>query len=105
MTPSAYTYPLSIHSWKTTSGPIIIRCAQSGHLIGTFPLEFVLNSGVATWDFILSTVLRLIIVLQQHAPVIRNGHGDIMEASSPIHPGEYRLEHTGTRSPLSSSVL
>lgn len=92
MTTSTQSYPLSVHSWKGSSGSVIIRCARSGHPIATFPLEFILESGVGSWAFISAVVLRLVAVFHEDRAVIRDQNGAVMQHGSPIYSGEYKFE-------------
>lgn len=94
-TTSQHRYPLAIHSWKPSSGPLIVQCLHSGDIIGTFPLDFVLASGVSSWTYILSVVLYLVDAQDQSQSVLRDAAGAIVEPNDPILPGVFSFEQIG----------
>jgi hypothetical protein len=99
---SPHRYPLAVHSWKTSSGSLIVQCLHSGDIIGTFPLEFVLSSGIIPWTYIKSVVAHLVEAPDHFPPVFRDDAGVIMEANDPIRPGVFTFEQIGASGTLSS---
>jgi hypothetical protein len=100
-TNSPQRYPLAVHSWKTSPGSLIVQCLYSGDIIGTFPLGFVLSSGIIPWTYIKSVVLHLVETQEHYPPVFRDDAGVIMEADDPVRPGVFTFEQIGTSGTLS----
>jgi hypothetical protein len=101
-TNSPHRYPLAIHSWKTSAGSLIVQRLHSVETIGTFPLDYVLSSGVIPWKFIKTGVLHLVEARDPFPPVFCDDTGVIMEANDPIRPGVFTSEQIGASDTLSS---
>jgi hypothetical protein len=93
--PPQQRYPLAVHSWKTSAGPIIIRCLHSGIIIGTFPLEFVALSGRNSWNYILFVISHLVVAAELHTSLLRDSEGIDMDPQCTVHAGDFTYEQIG----------
>jgi hypothetical protein len=89
------TYLLTVHSWKTSSEPILIRCSRTEELIASFPLEFVQRSGDDSWQYVLDVVNQLVELSPGHPPTIRDSAGVPVQMAEHVSGGIYWYEQAG----------
>lgn len=90
------TYPLAVHSWRSTRGPLLIRHANTSSLIATFPVEFVEQGGDNSWRYVIGVVEQLI----DGPPSTRRGtlkdaSGWAVQAENPVDSGVFWYDIAG----------
>ena len=79
------SYPLARHSWDDQD--VITISSRVSQLIGTFPLEFLIRSGVSIWDYIFD-VVRLLLD-NGEGGCLYKPDGSPLNNTDPAEPGDY----------------
>ena len=88
-------YPLAVHSWRSTTEPILIRCRPSSELIASFPLEFVQRGGNDSWQYVLDVVTQLVEPNPGHEAQITDSEGNLVVLGQKVRSGVLWYEHRG----------
>jgi len=78
-------YPLAQHSWDDQD--VITISSRGSQLIGTFPLEFVMRSGVSVWEYIYDVVRQLLD--NEEGGCLHKPDGSVMTTAEALEPGDY----------------
>jgi len=79
------SYPLAQHSWDDQD--VITISSRDSQLIGTFPLEFLIRSGVSIWDYIFDVVCQLLD--NGEGGCLYKPDGSSLTNMDPAEPGDY----------------
>lgn len=82
-------YPLSVNSWRSGRHSIVVRCQRSSRIIGSFPLDFVIHSGDATWQYIFWALSQLVELNAAGPPRLRSEDGRLVEMGSEVCSGTF----------------
>jgi hypothetical protein len=79
------SYPLAQHSWDDQD--VITVSSRDSQLIGTFPLEFLIRSGVSIWEYDYDVVRQLL--EKEEGGCLLKPDGSVVTHAEPLKPGDY----------------
>jgi len=79
------SYPLAQHSWDDQD--VITISSRDSQLIGTFPLEFLIRSGVSILEYIYDIVRQLLD--NEEGGCLYKPDGSVMTNAETPEPGDY----------------
>jgi hypothetical protein len=79
------SYPLAQHSWDDQD--VITISSRDSQLIGTFPLEFLIRSGVSIWEYIYDVVRQLLD--NGEGGCLYKPDGSVVANAETLEPGDY----------------
>jgi hypothetical protein len=79
------SYPLAQHSWDDQD--VITISSRDSQLIGTFPLEFLIRSGVSIWEYIYDVVRQLL--ENEEGGCLYKPDESVVTNGDPPEPGDY----------------
>jgi hypothetical protein len=87
-------YKTAARSWRGST--IAIHDATTGDIFATVPLNFVQDSGVNTWEYVLDLVNMLVDPVPDCSGLITTTSGDEVDLASAPSAGDYVFKQSGT---------
>jgi hypothetical protein len=79
------SYPLAQHSWDDQD--VITISSRDSQLIATFPLDFLIRSGVSIWEYIHDVIRQLLD--NEEGGCLYKPDGTIVDNAELSGPGDY----------------
>ena len=92
------TYPLTVNSWRAGRDAVVVFCRISHQLIGSFPLEFVRQSGVDSWQYVLDAIDIMVEPSPGHTSTLWTVAGVMLDLTQTVDCGEFFFEQLGDSS-------
>lgn len=89
------TYPLAVNSWRAGRDAVVVFCRISHQLIGSFPLEFVRQSGVDSWQYVLDAIDIMVEPSPGHTSSLWTVAGVMLDLTQTVDCGEFFFEQLG----------
>jgi hypothetical protein len=83
----AYQYPLSVNSWSSGRSSIVVLSHHTGQIIGSFPIDFVRQSGNDSWQYILWDLAQLVESTLKEIVELKSEAGQVIDIHSMVHGG------------------
>lgn len=95
-------YPLSVNSWRSGRSSVVVRSQHTSEVIGSFPLDFVRNSGNDSWQYIIWALAQLVESTSVGPVELKSEDGHVINTRSEVHGGtfyyhcnrEFKLHHS-----------
>ncbi len=88
-------YPLSVNSWRAGRNSVVVSCQKSQQIIGSFPLEFVRQSGDDSWEYVLGVLEQLVEPLPAGPVTLMSEDGRDIDMGGRVYGGKFYYRRSG----------